>query len=329
MTPVLPTDRPLTLMVLGAGTMGHGMALLAAKSGHRVFLTDADPGTLAKARDLIQNRLDWLQQQEALGGMSAADVFERITFVEEPFASLPACGLVLEAISEDERLKSELYRAIVPHLPAGCIVASNTSYLNVFALAPEALADRLVIAHFYAPAYLIPLVDLVGSDKTPPDVLPWLKQVFEGMGQRPVVLRRFIPGYIVNRLQRAMAREIFNLLDNGYADPEEIDTAVQASLGLRVPVLGVVRRYDFAGLDVALKIFENPSIDLVSEDTVPRALQTRVAAGDLGVKTGRGFFAYGSRPIGEILQDRDRRLLALRRFMESQDVAVKSGADEK
>ncbi len=314
---------------MGAGTMGHGLALLAAKSGHHVFINDADPAALARAQGLIRNRLEWLQQEKALGGIFAAEIFERITPVEDPLTALPVCNLVLEAISEDERLKADLYQTIVQHLSPDCIVASNTSYLNVFSLAPDPLLDRLVIAHFYAPAYLIPLVDLVGSDKTPPAVLPWLKKIFEEMGQRPVILRRFIPGYIVNRLQRAMAREIFNLLDNGYAEPAEIDTAVQASLGLRVPVLGVVQRYDFAGLDVALKIFENPGIDLVSKDTVPRSLEKRVAAGALGIKTGEGFYAYGSRPVDEIIQDRDRRLLALRRFMETGDIAMKTEEVEK
>ena len=144
------------------------------------------------------------------------------------------------------------------------------------------------------------------------------------MGQQPVLLRRFIPGYIVNRLQRAMGREIFYLLDNGYAGPEEIDDAVQASLGLRLLVLGVVRRYDFTGLDISLKFLSNPSIHLAGEDTIPRSLKARIDAGDLGVKTGKGFYPYQGRPTAEILRERDRRLLALRRFMAREKIALKS-----
>jgi len=98
---------------------------------------------------------------------------------------------------------------------------------------------------------------------------------------------------------------------------------VQASLGLRLPVLGVVRRYDFTGLDISLKFLENPSIHPASEDTIPRSLKACVAAGNLGVKTGQGFYPYGNRPTAEILRERDRRLLALRRFMAQEKIALK------
>jgi 3-hydroxybutyryl-CoA dehydrogenase len=203
------------------------------------------------------------------------------------------------------------------------VVASNTSYLDVFSIAPEDILPRLAIAHFYAPPYLIPLVEVVGGEKTAADVVPCLISALNRMGQRPVTMRRFIPGYIVNRLQRAMGREIFYLLDNGYAGPEEIDAAVQASLGLRLPVLGVVRRYDFTGLDISLKFLENPYIHLAGEDTIPRSLKVCIDAGNLGVKTGQGFYSYGGRSTADILRERDHRLLALRRFMAKEKIALK------
>lgn len=314
----------LRTMVMGAGTMGQGLALLAAKSGHTVTLVDIDAKALKQAVRLIGSQLEWLHKEGELGTRSVREVARRIEPLQDFDGILPSCDLILEAISEDKDLKAALFQKISPTLSRKCVVASNTSYLDVFALAPEELLPRLAIAHFYAPPYLIPLVEVVGGEKTDPAILPWLKEVLLRMGQQPVVMRRFIPGYIANRLQRAMAREIFHLLEGGFASPEDIDTAIQASLGVRIPVLGVVRRYDFTGLDISLKFLENPSIELVSEDKIPQRLKTLVGSGALGVKSGRGFYDYGKRSFDEILRDRDQRILALRRFLAKERIAMKT-----
>ena len=137
--------------------------------------------------------------------------------------------------------------------------------------------------------------------------------------KRPVVMKKFIPGYIVNRLQRAMAREIFHLLDGGFATPEDIDTAVKNSIGIRIPVVGVVQRYDFTGLDLALTFEKNPSIHLVSKDSLPKTLSRLVKKGDFGVKTGRGFYDYRSKSTAEILGRRDAKLIELLKFMKRWD----------
>lgn len=307
--------KPVT--VVGAGTMGHGLALLAARAGHRVWLVDVEQPTLRKARELLEAETQWLEAEGELGGLAAEDVLGLIkttTSLEEPLAE---SALVLEAISEDVSAKTQLYKTLASRLSPKTILASNTSYLDVFAIAPDELLTRFLIAHFYAPPHLIPLVEVVPSPKTASGALEELLGILRSWGQRPVLMKKFIPGYIVNRLQRAMAREIFHLLDEGYATPEQIDEAVKASLGIRIPVVGVVQRYDFTGLDLALKFLGNPSIQLVSEDRIPRSLLEKVQAGDLGVKTGRGFYDYTNSSTAETLLDRDRSLLYLKRFLAS------------
>ncbi len=307
----------MTVTVLGAGTMGHGLALLAARAGHPVWLVDMEQKALTKARELLEAETRWLEAQGELAEMGAEGVLRLIrtsTSWEEPLVD---STLVLEAISEDVSAKGQLYEAIAPKLSSRTILASNTSYLNVFALAPEEILERFLIAHFYAPPHLIPLVEVVPNPSTASGVLEQLLELLRNWGQKPVVMKRFIPGYIVNRLQRAMAREIFHLLDEDYATPEQIDEAVKASLGIRIPVVGVVQRYDFTGLDLALKFLGNPSIQLVNEDRIPRSLMEKVQAGDLGVKTGRGFYDYTKGSTAETLLERDRRLLYLRRFLDS------------
>jgi 3-hydroxybutyryl-CoA dehydrogenase len=307
----------LQVMVFGAGTMGHGIALLAGKSGHKVYLNDADDAALNRAMELIEAHLKWFEEENEISE-PIETVLQRIEPVKAFRDVIASCDLIIEAITEDPTLKAGLFKQIAPFVSVRGIVVSNTSYLDVFSLAPEEMLPRLAITHFYVPPYLVPLVEVVGSDKTDPDIVPWLMDILGEMGQQPIALKKFIPGFIVNRLQRAMGREIFNLLEEDVADPEQIDAAVKASLGMRFPVTGVVQKFDLTGLDLVLKILKNPSIHLATEDKIPKLLQERVEAGDYGVKTGRGFYDYGGRSVEEIIRDLNRRFLSVRRFMEKE-----------
>jgi 3-hydroxybutyryl-CoA dehydrogenase len=174
----------------------------------------------------------------------------------------------------------------------------------------------MLIAHWYAPPHLIPLVDVVKGPKTSTETVEAVETLLLKLGKQPVVMKKFIPGYIVNRLQRAMAREIFYLLDEEYATPEEIDRAVRSSLGIRIPVIGVVQRYDFAGLDLALTFEQNPSIHLVSKGRSPKILINLVKMGNLGVKSGKGFYDYSSRKMSDVLKERDMKMIKLLKFLE-------------
>ncbi|MBW2145456.1 MAG: 3-hydroxyacyl-CoA dehydrogenase family protein, partial [Deltaproteobacteria bacterium] len=175
----------------------------------------------------------------------------------------------------------------------------------------------VIIAHWYAPPHIIPLVDVVKGPGTSRDtvhrVVGWLRE----MGKHPVVLKKFIPGFIVNRIQRAIGREVLSLLARGVFDPEEIDEAVRWSLGIRLPVLGVVRRIDYAGVDLARNVLRNPSIHLAdTDDDARNLLEEMIAEGRLGVKSGRGFFDYCGRAPEELMKERDLELLKWLRVMD-------------
>jgi 3-hydroxybutyryl-CoA dehydrogenase len=217
--------------------------------------------------------------------------------------------VVVEAISEDPKAKRKLFHSLFSLCPARTLFSSNTSYLNIFQFLKTGPLERVLIAHWYAPPHLIPLVDLVRGPKTSRKTLETFKKFLYKVGKEPVVMKRFIPGYIVNRLQRAMGREIFHLIDGGYASAEEIDLAVKNSLGIRIPVVGVVQRYDYTGLDQALRVERNPSIHLVSKDRISRTLKNLVKQGCLGVKSGKGFYDYTSQTTAEALRERDTQLI--------------------
>ena len=306
------------VLVVGAGTMGHSIAMAFALGDYHVDLVDLNEEILEKALHLIQSNLQTLRRAKLIDTKSVPKVLRRIS----PSTSLGVArgaDLVIEAIREDPRAKRRLFLSLDQICPPRTIFASNTSYLNIFNLVRTCRPEKVVIAHWWAPPHLIPLVDVVKGPRTSPETVKTIKEVLIKLGKKPVVLNKFIPGYIVNRLQRAMAREIFNLLDKGYASPEDIDVAVKSSLGIRIPVVGVVQRYDYTGLDLALTFEKNPSIHLVSKDVVPKTLSRLVKEGSLGVKTGRGFYDYSSKPMAEVLRDRDVKLIELLKFLKHWD----------
>jgi 3-hydroxybutyryl-CoA dehydrogenase len=303
-----------TVTVLGAGTMGHGIALIFARAGLDVFLTDISEEVLAKAKELIRSHLQTLADCGE-PGEDPSTVMKHITTTLDYKAGARQSDLVVEAIVEDTEAKRKLFRELAAVISDSAIVASNTSYLNIFPLAPEKLQKRLVITHFFNPPYIVPLVEIVGSAQTNPGIPPQLSDWLNGLGMVAVVLKKFVPGFIVNRLQRAIGREVLHMIDEGFADPEEIDRAVKASLGVRTPILGVVARYDFAGLDMAIRALKAPSLGLASEDRMSPTLVNLVNQGHLGVKSGKGFFDYSDKPLTDVLKERDLKLIQVRKLL--------------
>jgi 3-hydroxybutyryl-CoA dehydrogenase len=313
----MTTNRIKRVLVVGAGTMGHSIAMVFAQGGYEVDLVDMNEDILGKALRLVHSNLRTLKGAKMVDARSIPKILGRI----HPSTSLEVAkkaDLVLEAISEIPKAKRNLFETLDRLCPAWTIFASNTSYLNIFRLAKRIRPEKMLICHWYAPPYLLPLVDLVRGPRTSAMTITTVKEVLLKLGKTPVVMKKFIPGYIVNRLQRAMAREVFYLLDGGYATAEEIDRAVKSSLGIRIPVVGVVQRYDYTGLDLALTFERNPSIQLVSKERNPRTLRRLVGKGHMGVKSGKGFYDYASKNIEDVLKERDQKLIKLLEFLKKE-----------
>jgi 3-hydroxybutyryl-CoA dehydrogenase len=303
------------VLVVGAGTMGHSIAMVFAQRGYEVDLVDVNTELLTKALSLIRSNLQTLRTMKMITPHSIPGTLKRI----HPSTSLDVgakADLVIEAISENPGAKRKLFHSLDQICPPQTIFASNTSYLNIFALAKTKRPQKVLITHWWAPPHLIPLVDVVQGPQTSNETVETIRRLLVKLGKTPVVMKKFIPGYIVNRLQRAMAREIFYLLDHGYATAKDIDTAMKNSLGIRIPVVGVVQRYDFAGLDFALTVLKNPSIHLVSKHVIPKTLTHLVRKGHLGVRSGKGFYDYSSRRMSNVLRERDIKLIETLKFFQ-------------
>ncbi|MBR0682366.1 3-hydroxyacyl-CoA dehydrogenase family protein [Roseomonas eburnea] len=302
--------------VLGAGTMGHALALVFALGGHSVRLTDNSRETLARAQGLMETALATLAAAgEAPEGWTSAHLAQAVTRHEALADCVDGADLIVEAIVENPDAKRTLYAQLDAVAPAGAIIASNTSYLDIFPLMPAARQRTTLIAHWYTPPYLVDLVDIVGGPETDPAAIETVRAMVAAMGKQPIVMRKFVPGYIANRLQSAIGLEVQQLLDDGVATPEEIDAAIIHGIALRLPILGVLAKADFTGLPMMQHALRNRMYTPPPVRGRSESLDALVTAGRTGVMSGAGFYDWGGKDPAALFEERDRRLLALRKAL--------------
>jgi 3-hydroxybutyryl-CoA dehydrogenase len=267
--------------------------------------------TLDSAHSVARANLQTFVGHGLLSAEEVAQALGRITPTRSVEEAAKDADVVVESIVEKKDAKKELYEQLDRLCPAGTIFTSNTSALNIYDIMPAARLPETVIAHWFAPPHIIPLVEIVLGPQTRKETIDftvaWLKRV----DRVPVIMEKFVPGFCINRILRALGREIFFLLDNGYMSAEQLDLAVKASIIPRAMVLGLVQRYDFTGLDISAKNLENKEFIDPPIDNAPKSLFDLVRRGDLGVKTGKGFFDYSDRSLEEVLKERDDALLGV------------------
>jgi 3-hydroxybutyryl-CoA dehydrogenase len=301
--------------IVGAGTMGHSLAQVFAQGGCSVWLNDVKEGILEKAKKLIASNLETLVELGVVEKNQKGPILDRIQTTVKLEEAGKKADFVIEAIIEDEPAKKEMFSRLDKICPQGTILASNTSYMDIFKFVETKRPDKVLIAHWFAPPHIVPLVEIVRGPQTSQDTVDRVKALMLKMGKKPIVISKFLPGFIGNRLQSALGNEVLHLLDEGYATPEDIDTATKASFALRMPILGLVKRMDFTGLDLSQKIISNATYKIPPQRTKSKSVDALVEKGKLGVKTGSGFYEYGGRSTEEIMKERDIKLIRLREFL--------------
>ncbi len=272
-------------VVIGAGTMGADVAVVLARGGCRVTVVDTHEGKRAGLRDHVRAGL------EPLGLARRTDRVTAVALLSDvPWADV---ALVIECIPEKLALKQALFAELVKLAPAGTVLASNSSSFPISAIA-EGLPTRarMLGLHFFMPAHLVPLVEVVLGPQSDMAQAERLCTYMRGCGNVPVLVRKDKPGFLANRLQHALAREAFAMIDEGVATAEDVDAAVRFGFGFRFLAAGPVMQRDHAGLDVHCAAAATMYPSLSKADQPALALRERVAAGRLGMKTGAGFYDW-------------------------------------
>ena len=315
---------PETVAMIGAGTMGHALALVHALGGCRVRLYDADGAARERAPVLIDGALATLTEAGAIEAVEAAEAMSRIETVADITDAVGDADLVVEAVIENTDVKRAVFAEIDAAAPAETIIASNTSHLDVFPLVPSGRQEHCLIAHWYTPPYIVDLVDLAPGPDTTPEVMEAMRALYAGFDKHPIVFERFVSGYIANRLQAAMNLEIFRLLDEGKASVRDIDGSIRHGLALRLAVLGQLEKADHTGLEMMQRALANRTYVPLQPTGRSKTLDQLIESGRTGVMAGAGFYDYGDASPAELFRRRDIKLLRLKKALQDIDVGEDS-----
>lgn len=298
-----------TVAVLGAGTMGVGIAQSFAQAGFIVNLFDINTEALERAPQLMRSNLKTLETHGLSDAAEREAIVSKIRCFTELRDAVSTIDLVVECVFEKKEIKRDVFAQLDQFCPQNTIFASNTSYLNIYEVVPESRQETTVITHWFAPPHIVPLVEIVRGERTGDKTVDCVKCLLEQIGKTPIVMNKFVPGFAINRILRILGREIFFLLDHGYMTADDLDKAVKASIAPRMMVLGLVQRYDFTGIDLSAGNLQNPDYLEPPIDNNPKSLTQLVEEGSLGVKSGRGFYDYSDKEMTETLAERDDALI--------------------
>ena len=299
-----------TVTVVGFGTMGQGIAQNFAEAGIDVRAVDRDTDALPRGQAQVLANLKVAKDHGLVDDPDA--IAARITGFGWDDLSTATHGaeLVVETVPEVLEIKRDVFAAL-DTLPSDVLIGSNTSSFTVSEMTENmTTAERVVGLHYFNPAHVIPLVEIHHGQRTAPQAIDRMVAIMEGVGKKAVRVQKEIPGFIINRLTGALEREIDFLLDNGIVSPHDLDAAVKASFGFRLACIGPMEAEDFIGLDTAYRVSNNVYKGLSNATEASPELGEKVARGELGVKSGKGWYDYSGESLAETFAKRDAKLLA-------------------
>jgi len=304
---------PDSVACIGAGTMGAGIALAFALGGSAATMVARRQSTLDAAWRRIETSVGLLTGAGRLPGAEPEAVLGRIAGTTDLDGADLGTDLVVESVAEDVAAKRRLYRAIEPRLGPATILGTCTSSLSLAELAAGlARPERFIGYHWFNPAELIALVEIVPAGATAAAVTDRVEAFSRAIGKQPVRVAADVPGFIANRLQYALIREAYQLVAAGVCTPADVDRVVTAGLGPRWAAIGPFLSMDLAGLDVHRAVVEQLFPRLSAATAVPPMLTALAEEGALGVKSGRGLLGrYDEQQVREVIELRARTLLML------------------
>jgi 3-hydroxybutyryl-CoA dehydrogenase len=305
-----------TAAVIGTGMMGPGIALTLALGGVRTTIygrtaVSAVAGmdrARASGRVLVANGLaSQPQMDRAFELLNASPDFDGNV------------DLVIESAPEDMEFKQDLFARLDRETRPDTVLTSNTSGLSITAIASRcARPERVLTTHFWNPPHLMPLVEVVKGERTSDEAARRVHDLMAACGKVPVLVKKDRPGQLGNRLQMALVREAVNIVAEGIADADAVDTVAKNGFGIRLPAYGILEHQDIVGLDLGSRVVEYVAQDLYNEPRAPEYMRELMRAGNLGAKTGRGFYDWSTKSAEEVKARRDAFLIEVLRYRKQQ-----------
>ena len=304
------SDGGFRAAVVGAGLMGHGIAHVLAQRADSVTMYEVSRDALELADARILDTLDCLVEHGIFDQAEADATLGRISGTTELAEAVEGASVVVEASPEDMELKRRLFTELERLVSPDAILASNSSGMSVGDMTGHLThQERVVGSHFFLPAQVIPLVEVSRGPRTSDEAMERIIELWRSCGKRPIRIEKDVNGYVANRLQAALVREATNLVAEGVASAEDIDLAVQTSFGLRFMVSGPLEQRDLGGLDLHVALARGLWPHLSKSDGPFPPVVEMVERGDLGLKSGRGFFDWSGRDPEEVRRERTTQMI--------------------
>jgi 3-hydroxybutyryl-CoA dehydrogenase len=297
--------------VLGTGMMGPGIAVTLALGGFHATIVSRTPDAAARGLSAASAQLGVLLDNELASPEAAAAAGARLACTSDLAAAAAGASIVIESVPEQMELKQALFAELDTLAPPDAILASNTSGLSITAIAARCRKPgRILTTHFWNPPHLMPLVEVVRGEQTADDVAARAIALLRECGKTPVLVKKDRPGQLGNRLQMALFREAVSLVEEGIADPADVDTAARLGFGIRLPAYGILEHIDMVGLPLARAVCDYVVRDLNNEPRAPELFDRKIAAGETGAAAGKGFYDWSRRDPAAARERRDRFLIS-------------------
>ena len=298
--------------VVGAGTMGHAIAESFALYGYDVNMFDTGEPVLARAMEQIRQELELLAEEGFIPAAEIQATLDRITPCTDLKTAVVDRDYVIEAAPESIDLKQKLFKQLDEYCRPEAILASNTSSLALnamMALVSEERKKRMMVCHWYNPGHLMPIAELSFFGNMPADIYQEVEALYRSIKKQTVKVLKDVPGLVANRIQQGVAREAFSIIEQGIAEPADVDKALKFGPAFRYATTGQLEVADFGGLDIWCVVGDNLLKVMDNSQEANRLLREKVKEGKLGIKTGEGFYAYTQDEIPAIKKQFMKKLI--------------------
>ena len=308
----MKTTQINRVAIIGTGTMGPGIAQVLAQHGVEVIIYDINNNQLKKAHEILNRDLSLFCQKGLIADADQAVIQSRIKDAASLEQAVQGVDLVIEVIPEALELKTKLLAELDHICDQAVILASNTSGLSITAMAKStARPEKVVGMHWWNPPIIIPVIEIIRGRETDDTTVRTVEMLTRKINKIPVLVKKDVPGFLGNRLQYALMREAIALLNQGVASAEDIDTMIKAGIGFKFPVMGPLETIDMAGLDIYYRVSQYLNKDLDKSQGPAPIVEEMVNRGELGLKSGKGFYDYSGQDIQAMMAERIKQLLTL------------------